>query len=89
MSRVNSQRENGRKERKTASDRAFGGQQLNTEKFFISSGFSRESLAGETVFTVGRLDAEDSNSRYLMRRNRLARTASRAAFKLAVLNSRY
>jgi hypothetical protein len=52
MGLVNSQRENGPKERENGLRPDSGGQQLKTEKPFISRGFSSAAAAGETVSTI-------------------------------------
>jgi hypothetical protein len=44
MGRVNSQGENEPKERKTASDWAYGGQQLKTEESFIQGALAERPL---------------------------------------------
>jgi hypothetical protein len=49
MDQVNSQRENGPTERENGTKPGYGGQQLKTEKSFVSRGFGREAAVGETV----------------------------------------
>ena len=65
MSRVNSQREKEPKERENGLKPGNGGQQLKTEKPFVSRGLSREATARETVAAIDSWRRErDSDSRY-------------------------
>ena len=65
MGRVNSQRENGPKEREKGLRPGNGGQQLQTEKAFISRHFRQTAAAGETVATIGSWRRERSRRRTL------------------------
>jgi hypothetical protein len=60
MGGVNSQRENGPKERENGLRQGNGGQQLKPEKSFISREFSRKAAAGETVTTIDSWRRESS-----------------------------